>query len=66
MFDHKQRIVCIAQTGKYANNPFDIARVQTDTRLVQHEQRIDQRRAQCRGQINPLDFAAGERPRLSV
>jgi hypothetical protein len=43
-----------------------VARMQADRRLVEHEQRVDQRRAERRRQIDPLHFAAGQRARLPI
>src|SRR5688572_13680438 len=43
-----------------------VARMQADGRLVQHEQRVDQRSAERGSQIDALDFAARERARLAV
>ena len=43
-----------------------VARVQADARLVEDVQRIDQRRAQRRGQVDPLHLAAGQGARLAV
>src|SRR5262249_41522856 len=40
--------------------------MQADRRLVQHEQRVDQRRAERGRQIDTLDFAARQRARLPV
>ncbi|WDT79288.1 MAG: hypothetical protein MPW14_19380 [Candidatus Manganitrophus sp.] len=43
-----------------------VARVQADARLVEHEQRVDQRGAQRGGQVDALHLAAGERAGLAV
>ena len=40
--------------------------MQSDRGLVQHEQRVDQRGAERRGEIDPLHFAAGQGARLAV
>ncbi|EDT04029.1 hypothetical protein BamIOP4010DRAFT_2430 [Burkholderia ambifaria IOP40-10] len=40
--------------------------MQPDARLVEHEQRFRERRAERRGQVDPLDLAAGQRAALPV
>ena len=40
--------------------------MQADRRLVEHEQRVDQRGAERGGEIDALDLAAGQRARLPV
>ena len=43
-----------------------VTRVQANAWLIQHEQGIDQRGAQCRGEVDALHFAATERPALPI
>ena len=43
-----------------------VARVQADRRLVEHEQRVHERRAERGGQVDALHLAAGQRARLAV
>ncbi len=40
--------------------------MQADGRLIQHEQRVDERGAERRREVDALDFAAGQRARLAV
>ena len=61
---HHQRVARIAQALHDAEDAFGVIRVQTGGRLVKDKQRIDQRRAQRRGQVDALQFAARERARL--
>src|SRR5437763_16313931 len=48
------------------DKPSDVARMQPDTRLVHHEQSVDQRRAEAGREIDALDFAATQCPRRAV
>ena len=66
VLDHDQRIARIAQPLHDADDSTDIACMQADGGLVQHEQGVDQRGAERRGQIDPLHLAAGQRARLAV
>ena len=50
----------------HADHAVHVARMQADARLVEHEQRVDQRRAERGRQVDALDLAAGERARLAV
>ena len=61
MLDHEQRVAFVAQIVHDANEPADIARMQTDARLVHDEKRVHERRAETGGQIDALDFAAAQR-----
>ena len=40
--------------------------MQADARFVKHVERVDQRSAQRRGEIDALDFAAAKRARLAI
>ncbi len=66
VLDHDERIAGIAQPLHHADDAPHVARVQTDGRLVEHEQRVDQRGAERGGEIDPLDLAAGQRARLPI
>ena len=57
MLDHDQRIARIAQALHHLNDPSHVARVQSDGRLVEYKQGIDERGAQGTGEIDPLDLA---------
>ena len=56
--DH--RVAGVAELLKNADQASGIARVQADTRFVEHKERVDQARAEAGGQVDPLGFAAGE------
>ena len=58
---HQQRVAQIAQALQNFNQAVRVARMQADGRLIQHVQRAHQMRAQRRGQLDALRFAAGKR-----
>ena len=66
VFDHHQRIAGITQPLHDADHPAHVARMQADAGLIQHEEGIDQRGAERGGQIDALDLATRQRPRLPV
>ena len=66
MLDHDQRVARVAQTLHGFGDAQHVARVQAYAGLVQHEQRVDQRGAQRRRQVDALDLAAAERAALAV
>ncbi|MCY1213085.1 hypothetical protein D9M72_248440 [compost metagenome] len=63
---HHQRVAGVAQPVHDFDDPVHVARVQADGGLVQHEQRVHQRGAQRRGQVDALHFAARQRAALAV
>ena len=66
VLDHDQRVAGVAQPLHHADHAAHVARMQADRRLVEHEQRVDQRGAERGGEIDALHFAAGQRARLAV
>ena len=66
VFDHHQGIACIAQAKHGFDDAAHIARVQANAGLVQHEQGIDQRRAQRGGEVDPLNLAARQGAALTI
>ena len=66
MFDHHQRIAGVAQFLHDRDHTAHVTRMQADRWFVQDEQRVGQRRAECGGQVDALDFASRERARLTV
>ena len=66
VLDHHQRIAGIAQPVHHLRHALHVARMQADRRLIEHEQRVHQRGAQRRSQIDPLDFTARQRARLAI
>ena len=66
VLDNDQRIAGIPQVVKLFDQALDVPGMQADARLIEHEQRIDQRGPQRRRQVDTLHLAAAERPRLPV
>ena len=66
VLDHQQRVARIAQPLHDRHDPLHVARVQPDGRLIEHEQRVDQRSAERRGQVDALHLATRERARLPI
>ena len=61
VLDHHQRIAGVAQPLHDGDDAVHVARVQADGGLIEDEERVDQRGAQCGGEVDALHFAAGER-----
>ena len=66
VLDHHQRVAGVAQPLHHADDALHVARMQADGGLIEHEQRVDERRAERRGEIDPLHLAARERARLPI
>ena len=66
MLDDEQRVAGVAQLREHVDDAAEVARVQADARLVEHEQRVDERRAERRRQIDALHLAARQRARLPI
>ena len=66
VLDHHQRIARVAQPMHHLRHALHVARMQADRRLIEHEQRVDQRRAERGGEVDALDLAARQRARLAV
>jgi len=66
VLDHHQRVACVHQALHGQVDAVHVARVQADGRLIEHEQRVDQRGAQGGGQGDALHLAARERLALPV
>ncbi len=66
MFNHHQSIAGVAQAVKDADHACHVARMQPDTRFIQNKQRIDERGAQRRGEIDALHLATGKCARLAI
>jgi hypothetical protein len=58
VLDDEQRVAVVAQALHDLDDASHVARMQADRRLVEHEQRIDQRRAERGRQVDALHFAA--------
>ena len=66
VLDDEQRVAGIAQLREHVDDAPEVARMQADARLVEHEQRVDERRAERRRQIDALHLAARQRARLPI
>src|SRR6202011_4617248 len=66
VLDHEQRVAAIAQIVHDTHEPADVARMQTDARLVHDEERVDERRAETGGQIDALHLAAAQGARGTI
>ncbi len=66
VLDDQHGVALVAQLPQDRDEPQVVARMQADGRLVQHVQRVDQRRAQRRGQVDALRLAARQRRRQPV
>ncbi len=66
VLDDDDGILIGAQAMQDLDQTAAVARMQADGRLVEHVERIDQRRADRGGEIDALQLAAGERARLAV
>ena len=63
---HHQGVARVPQAVHRLHDAVHVARVQPDAGLVQHEQGVDQGRAQCGGEVNTLHLAAAEGAALPV
>ncbi|OPZ03672.1 MAG: hypothetical protein BWZ09_02302 [Alphaproteobacteria bacterium ADurb.BinA305] len=66
VLDHHQRVAGVAQPRHHPEDAADVARMQADRGLVEHEQGIHQRGAERGGQVDALHLAARQRARLAV
>src|SRR6185295_15047721 len=66
VLDDDHRVPLVTQAEKDARQPLRIPGVQADGRLVQNVERVYERRADGRRQVDALELAAGERPRLAL
>ncbi len=66
VLDDEQRVARVAQLLEHADDAVEVARVQADARLVEHEQRVHERRAERRREVDPLHLAARQRARLAI
>ena len=61
VLDDEQRVAVVAQPVHDLDHPPHVAGMQAHRGLVEHEQRIDQRGAERRGQVDALHLTAGQR-----
>ena len=63
VLDDEHRVAAVAQAMQQPEQPVHVARMQTDRRLVEHVERVDELRAERVGEADALRLAAGERAR---
>ncbi len=61
MFDGDDRVAGVGQRSNDGDEPVDIARVQADAWLVEHEQRVREGCPEAGREVDALDFAARKR-----
>ena len=66
VFDHHQRVSFVAQAVHDADEAVDVARVEADGWLVEHEERAGERGAEAGREVDAFDFAAGKCARLAI
>jgi hypothetical protein len=66
VLDDDHGVAGVGERADDADEPVDVARMQADARLVEDEERVDERRAEAGGEVDALHFAAGERARGAV
>ena len=66
VLDHQQGVAGVAQLVQHRDHAGDVARMQPDARLVEHEQRVHERGAERGGQVDALDLAAAQGAGLAV
>ena len=66
VLDDEHRVAAVAQPEQQLEQAVHVARVQSDGRLVEHVERVDEPRAERVGEADALRFAAGERARGAI
>src|SRR5437870_3401557 len=66
MRDDEDGVSEIAEGLENINEPLRVARMEADSRLVEHVERTHKMRTERRGELNPLGFSAGERGSQTV
>ena len=66
VLDDEHGVALVAQLLEDRDQPLVVARMQADRRLVEHVQRVDERRPERRRQIDALRLAARERRRQPI
>ena len=66
VLDHDERVACIPQAPQHTDDALQIACVQADAGFIEYEQRVDQRCAEGRSEIDALHLAAAQGARLAV
>ncbi len=60
------RVARVAQPVEHADQPADVPGMQPDARLIKDKERVDEGGPQGGGEVDPLDLAAAQGPRLPV
>ena len=66
VLDDEHRVAAVAQAEEQREQAVHVARMQTDRRLVEHVERVDETRAERVGEADALRLAAGERARGAI
>ena len=66
VLDDDDRVSHVAEPLQNFDQSARVARVQTDTGLIQDVESVDQARAEAGGQIHAFGFAAGQRARRTI
>ena len=66
MLDDDERVAGVAQALHHADDASHVARMQADRWLIEHEERVDQRGTERRGEVDALHLAARKRARLAI
>ena len=66
VLDDEHGVALVAQLPQDGDQPLVVARVQADRRLVEHVQRVDQRRPERRREVDALRLAARQRGRQPI
>ena len=66
VLDDDHRVAGGGERAHDGDEPVDVARVESDARLIEDEERVDQRGAEAAGEIDALHLAAGEGLRRPV
>ena len=66
VFDHHHRVPLVDEAAQDPDHAGQVAGVHADARFVEDEDRVREAGAEAGGQVDALDFAAGERARKTV
>ena len=66
MLDDEDGVALIAELAQDRDEPFVVARVEANRRLVEHVERVDERGAERRREVDALRLAARERGRETI
>ena len=66
VFDDEDGIALVAELTQDGDQPFVVARMQADGRLVEHVERVDERGAKRGREIDALRLAPGQRRRKPI